>query len=614
VKEKIRQRAWLPWLGVGLLTVLCGVLAFLQYRWIGEVAGAEKSRLHEDLQSRLNLLRRNFDDQIGNSCYAFVPPNSAIEKLGREEAYLEQYRRAVESHGQVIARVALAVPRGESVDLLMVDTNLGRFVPADWPADWRGMQGHVSSRWRGGPFDTHGTENTALVELPRFGVESSSEVRSGRLGELPRMREQEWLILQLNLAYIRDTILPGMIQRYLGDSGKLDYDAKVVVSGSPWEEIYQTPGSDRITAADAAVTLLDIRRGMPIPQPRDSGTPPSRRLTMLPPPNRGEPRMAPPPRNVPAPSRMQAILVVGQPGDPGRGAWLLTVHHHAGSLEAIVAQARRRNIALSGGILLLILAAVVLLMRLSRQQQQVAEIQMNFVAGVSHELRTPLTVIRTAAYNLRGKLAQSPDHVERYGKLIQDESEKLGALVEQVLRYGNTNAGRVIQERTPVAVGELIEDSLRSSQAAIEGAGVVIEKRVAPDLPMVLADAVAMKHAIQNLLDNALKYGTDGNHWIGVFASVDTGGPAVEIRVADRGKGIPREERQHIFDPFYRGRSATRDQVHGTGLGLNLVKKIVEAHGGAIQVTSEPEQGTEFIIRIPAAPPEIQNELAHSLS
>ena len=96
-------------------------------------------------------------------------------------------------------------------------------------------------------------------------------------------------------------------------------------------------------------------------------------------------------------------------------AWTLMVRHRSGSLEKLVEQARRRNLALSAGLLLLIVATVATLVRFSRQAQRLAELQINFVAGVSHELRTPLTVIRTAAYNLRGRMAERPEHVERYG-------------------------------------------------------------------------------------------------------------------------------------------------------------------------------------------------------
>ncbi|MDQ2949126.1 MAG: sensor histidine kinase, partial [Acidobacteriota bacterium] len=84
--------------------------------------------------------------------------------------------------------------------------------------------------------------------------------------------------------------------------------------------------------------------------------------------------------------------------------------------------------------------------------------------------------------------------------------------------------------------------------------------------------------------------------------------------VADRGPGIPLDEQKHIFDAFYRGRRAIQDQVHGTGLGLNIAKEIVEAHGGRISVKSEPMKGTEFIVRIPAMQRELEDEFAHSIS
>jgi signal transduction histidine kinase len=236
-----------------------------------------------------------------------------------------------------------------------------------------------------------------------------------------------------------------------------------------------------------------------------------------------------------------------------------------------------------------------------------AQLQMDFVAGVSHELRTPLTVINTAAYNLQGAVARNPEQVARYGTLIRQESGRLKELVEQVLSFAGTKAGKVIHKTQPLSVEDVID-------ASAEGVHCVVEKKIEAELPHVVGDARALQHALQNLLSNAMKYGTAESSWIGVSAgkAVDGGKPIVEIRVADRGPGIPREEQAYIFDPFFRGKRALQDQVHGTGLGLSLVKEIVAAHSGSISVRSEEGKGTEFVIRLPAAADVYQDELANT--
>ena len=149
----------------------------------------------------------------------------------------------------------------------------------------------------------------------------------------------------------------------------------------------------------------------------------------------------------------------------------------------MVAQARVRSLAVTAGVLLLMVLAVSALVRYTRRAQKLAQLQMDFVAGVSHELRTPLTTIYTAGYNLQGKVANNPAQVERYGVLIQQESGRLKQLVEQILRFATANAGRVIQEREPLSVESIIDETVESSRPLVDQAHCVMEKSVHPGLP-----------------------------------------------------------------------------------------------------------------------------------
>jgi signal transduction histidine kinase len=576
--DKLKHRAWLSWAAVGLLVALCAVLAGLQYRWIREVADAESYRLREDLRYRLNLLRRDLNDEVFAGCYGYIPANWEIQKFGRDLAYLSQYRNRKESGDRVVRRIAVAVPDKLDLLLLFPDAAGTHLVPRNWPPEWEAMRKSLIVRLRGGPAPLN--QSSTLVEFPRFGTDA----RSG-----PRSVEQEWLLLDLDADHIGHTLLSEMLNRYLGQNGKLEYDAEVVARANPAITIYRSDtNSSRATSwiSDASVDLLEIARPQSVaPEPAPSSPTDS--------------DASRPTGRVIAPSN-----TAPQPG-PSRALWTLRVHHHAGSLETIVAKGRRTNDLLAAGLLLLIFATTYALVRFSRRAQNLAELQMNFVAGVSHELRTPLTVIRTAAYNLRGDLATQPGQVARYGALIREQAEKLSALVEQVLRYGNSRAGRTLQKREPLAVPELIEAGLLAASNATQVKDVAVDKRIEPNLPLILADRESMQHALQNLFENAMKYGVSGGGgWIGISAMPSkNGGPAtIEIRVTDRGPGIPAEEREYVFDPFFRGQRPLKDQIHGTGLGLNLVKRIVEAHGGTVAVRDKSGPGAEFIVRLPVAP------------
>ncbi len=429
---------------------------------------------------------------------------------------------------------------------------------------------------------------------PVFRQAERTHDRPGR-GVLSRFVEgsdpPEWFTAEVDIDWVRNKALPPL----LSQPGLSDFDIQIVTNDFGHPELIYTTGPKMIIGdPDASQPILDLSPGRPGSGP-GSGPGPG-------PISRGGfgggfgggfrgGRRGPP------------------PGEPG--LWRILAKHRNGSLEAVVASTQRRNLAVSGAILLLILGVAAMLIRVARQAQQLADAHIGFVAGVSHELRTPLTVIRTAAFNLtNGKMQTRPEQIERYGRLIAGESEKLEALIDQVLRFAGGRAGHAIRERRPLALAPLIEDEVNAIRPAAERDGVAIELKIEANLPLALVDDRALRPALRNLLDNALRYGRSGRE-VRIFAKpvVSRGVSFIEIEVADRGPGIPSAEIGRVFDPFFRGSRALKDQIHGTGLGLNIVRTIAEAHGGSVTVTSEPGAGTHFFLRLPCA--EHRNSVEH---
>ncbi len=289
---------------------------------------------------------------------------------------------------------------------------------------------------------------------------------------------------------------------------------------------------------------------------------------------------------------------------PFEGRWTLMAKHRAGSLEAAVGAVRMRNLGISSGVLLLLTLAIGLIVVSARRAQELARQQMEFVAAVSHELRTPVSVIGAAAGNLADGVVGDPQRVRKYGETIQGEARRLAETVERVLQLAGIAAGRAAAARTPVNPEDLVHESLAACRTEIDNAGVNVEVGIADNLPHVVGDVTALRSALQNLISNAVKYGGDAR-WLRVSARAVPGSRLpvpgeVQFVVEDKGLGIEADDRKHIFEPFYRGREAVSQQIQGSGLGLNLVHRIAEAHDGSVHVTSEPGKGSTFTLSLPA--------------
>ncbi len=176
--------------------------------------------------------------------------------------------------------------------------------------------------------------------------------------------------------------------------------------------------------------------------------------------------------------------------------------------------------------------------------------------------------------------------------MIDGEGRRLTDMVEQVLAFAGAQSGqaRYVLQRTEVA--PLVEGAIQAMQHQLREGGYSLDLTVAPGLPPIEADSIALRRSLQNLISNAIKYGGEAR-WIGVDVSLGPSarGAELPIRVADRGPGIEPGDLPHLFEPFYRGHAAVAMQAHGSGLGLSLVRNAVEAHGGRIAVESEPGRG-----------------------
>lgn len=561
------RRRFIPvrsWVFPIVLMGLCSALGVLQYRWIDEASRAERDRLRAGLKAALIRFSTALNSDLTAAAASFLPEGGPPERAMQPEELRARFLQWRESsnHDDLFRRIGLVAFRGPRPVLWLLDAKTGDLRESPWPSHWERLRERMEARaeamadFPGRPGRPHAAgpptaDEALLFEIAAFGRGPAD------------IRRAAWLVFELDPDYLRNTLIPDHLHRHLGDAFH-DYQIEAAYRSDPARIFYRNSVEPLAGAPDASLAIVDLQYDELFR------------------------RLAPPGARGPAKPRMASA-------DMGR-LWL-SLRHRAGSLDAVVARTRMRNLAVTGGILLLMVAALAALILSTRRAQRLADMQMEFVTGISHELRTPLAVIRTAAYNLRGRLAQNPAMVEKYGGLIQRESEKLTEIVEQVLEFARSKSGRADAPMQPVPVAGAVREALSACQPLIDASGCRVETDIPEALPAALAEPRRLAHSIQNLLSNAIKY---GGGWARISAA--RRGAMVEICVADRGPGIPADELPHVFEPFFRGRRAIDNQVHGTGLGLALVRSAVESFGGEVEARSRPGELTEFVLRLRTAP------------
>jgi len=238
--------------------------------------------------------------------------------------------------------------------------------------------------------------------------------------------------------------------------------------------------------------------------------------------------------------------------------------------------------------------------RLYREAQDASRAKDEFLAVLSHELRTPLTPVLGWVRMLRtGTLA--PEATERALDTVERNTRLQAQLVEDLLDVSRIVAGKLSLDLRPVALGPIVDAVVEGAAAAAVAKSIVVTRRVEPNLPRIEADANRLQQVVANLLSNAVKFTPAGGR---VEVAVARAGDAIRLSVADTGDGLQPEVAPHIFDRFRQADSTITRQHGGLGLGLSIVRHIVERHGGTVQATSDgPGRGSTFTVMLPISGP-----------
>jgi signal transduction histidine kinase len=239
---------------------------------------------------------------------------------------------------------------------------------------------------------------------------------------------------------------------------------------------------------------------------------------------------------------------------------------------------------------------LVLTIRSVSHELELARMKSDFVSTVSHEFKSPLTSIRQLAEMLQSGRVPSEERRQKYYDVLLEQSERLALLTDNILSLAKIEEGRAEFVFVTTDIAALLGDVVTAIQDRVRHEGFVIGFEAGEALPPLAADRAALSQALTNLIDNAVKYSGESRA-IKVGAVIEGGNVAISVQ--DFGAGIKKEDLPRLFERFFRAGDELTRTVKGSGLGLTLVKEIVEAHRGKIEVQSEPGKGSVFTIRLP---------------
>lgn len=266
------------------------------------------------------------------------------------------------------------------------------------------------------------------------------------------------------------------------------------------------------------------------------------------------------------------------------------------TIEEVVRERFYRNLVLIGLLDLVLIAGAWFVFRTVRREVELAQLKSDFVSNVSHELKTPLSLIRMFGETLQMKRIPSEEKKQEYYDTLVQETERLTRLVNNILNFSRMEAGKKEYHLLEAGLNDIVEHVLQSYETHLAHHGFAVTSRLDEGLPAIIADTESISEALLNIIDNAVKF-SDQKKSIAI--STGTADGMVYADVQDQGIGIDPQHQKRIFEKFYRVSSGLVHSTKGSGLGLSLVKHIMDAHRGTVTVKSEPGKGSTFRLSFP---------------
>jgi signal transduction histidine kinase len=537
------------------VAILLGVVAFVQYRWSKRVVAADIQREREHLETSSALFATRFNRNIADTIGFLQNDAQTAWSTG---APLPSLPKLLE--GLYLLDTSGPQPRVRRTNAS------GSFAAVSIP-EWMKPVECISSV----------SEQPLAITSLLFDSIREETAPGGGHRILRTSRGGRCFVALLNEDFIKDMLVPTLLQETFGESSMNDYDFAIVLRNRDAERIY----GPKITP-DLRRTFFTMPLRNLLPAPKRPPTTSGKGISIF--------------QHYELGTINRASHLPPQLGD---GIWELQIAHRGMPLAAAFRRERRRDLLLGVAAELLLGASIVLLVVGAHRMQQVAEQRMQFVAAISHELRTPVSSISMLSRNQADGLVSGADKVSQYGELIHQQSRRLSEMIEQTLQYAGIHSHLGTRMRTSVDVEAVITAALAAHKEELACGQFHVELIVPHGLPVVHGDTNLLRIAVDNLLSNAIKYATSGR-WIGIRAEHSVKERAILVHVSDHGPGVEDADQERLFEPFYRGQTAVEAGAPGSGIGLSLVRSAAEAHGGSVTIVSTPGRGSTFTLRIPA--------------